>query len=105
MREKENRVSMQTHFQPYIDAVHNMETCADVNIDGHIIHLSAHTEISMVDGNPFSFKLSVISNIGIWYWQVFTVGLFYLVQTLRYAFQVIVLLTNSHYIWYTSKFL
>ena len=50
MREKENRESVQTHFQPYIDAAHNMENPADVNIDGHVIHLSAHTKISMVDG-------------------------------------------------------
>ena len=50
MREKENRESVLKHFQPYIYAVENMETPVDSNFDDHLIKLSAHTEISMVDG-------------------------------------------------------
>ena len=50
MREKENRESVLSHFQPYIDAVENMVAPVNHNFDGHVIKISAHTEISMVDG-------------------------------------------------------
>ena len=51
MREKENRESVLTNFQPYIQEVERYETSVnDQNFDGHSVKLSSHTEISMVDG-------------------------------------------------------
>ena len=51
LREKESRESVLEHFQPYINQIHEIESTESViTLNTETYALSAHTEISMIDG-------------------------------------------------------
>ena len=50
LREKESRESVLEHFKPYIDEIHKMEAEDVITLNSKPQLVSAHTELSMIDG-------------------------------------------------------
>ena len=50
MREKENRESVLTHFEPYIEEIHHLEAGLPITVNGTHQIATIHTEMSMIDG-------------------------------------------------------